>query len=227
MHVTGTGWLMEDTLLETLPIAHRLALSYAPVSAKADTLALLALDARLAGIVRGDGEAIIAQMKLAWWRDRFAADRSQWPLGEPLLALFKKWRGDPSRLIALVDGWEVLLSETLDSDAIYTFCQGKSLAWAAMADGLSTGGAISRAEQAAKENALLELARNLSDNQEAELATDLCAKESWQRASLPRELRTLEVLHALSRRAWKTDRPAILDGPGAMALAMRVGITGR
>ncbi len=218
---------MDESLLQTLPLAHRLALSYAPASAKADTLALMALDARLAGIVRGDGEAIIAQLKLAWWRDRLGSDRADWPLGEPLLAQLVAWSGDASRLVALVDGWEMLLAETLDRSAITTFCRGRSLAWAALADGLLSASANKDIEQTAKEIALLDLSQNLSRGEEADLAREISAKESWQRIILPRQLRPLAVLHALARRAKNDNRPHLLDGAGAMALAMRVGITGR
>lgn len=225
--VTGTGCRMDESLLETLPLAHRLALSYVPAPAKADTLALLALDARLAGIVRSDGEAIIAQMKLAWWRERLADDPAGWPLGEPLLAQLQHWRGDVSCLVPLVDGWEGLLAETLGRGAITNFFTGKSLAWAALADGIGTGKTTRSVEQASKEVALFDLSRNLSQGEEADLAAELCVKESWKRAKLARPMRALAVLHALSRRAWHDDRSQLLDGPGAMLLAMRVGFTGR
>ncbi|KLI64109.1 hypothetical protein [Aurantiacibacter marinus] len=218
---------MDESLLDTLPLSHRLALSYAPASAKPDILALLALDARLAGIVRGDGEAIIAQMKLAWWRDRLGSEPENWPLGEPLLARLQDWSGDVSRLVALVDGWEVLLSEVLDRSAITIFCRGRSMAWSALADGLLETGTNAPIERAAKEASLLDLSQNLSQGEEADLARDLCAKENWEHIMLPRKLRPLAVLHALSRRALKDNRPHLLDGGGAMALAMRVGITGR
>jgi len=218
---------MDESLLETLPLPHRLALSYAPASAKPDTLALLALDARLAGIVRGNGEAIIAQMKLAWWRDRLSSDPADWPLGEPLLAKLQNWSGDVSRLVGLVNGWEALLSETLDRGVITAFARGRALAWAALRDGLVSNSTNQPIEQAAQEVALLDLTHNLSQGEEADLAKSLCAKESWQRPSLPWKLRTLAVLHALSRRAMREGRPHLLDGGGAMLLAMRVGITGR
>ncbi len=218
---------MDESLLETLPLAHRLALSYAPSAAKADTLALLALDARLAGIVRGEGEAIIAQMKLAWWRERLGDDPANWPLGEPLLAQLRGWGGDVSRLVALVDGWEVLLSEVLDRAAITTFCRGKAQAWAALADGVQSTSVNTGVEQAAREITLLDLTRKLSVPGELGVARDLAAKESWQPIRLQRKLRTLAVLHALSRRALANNRPQLLDGAGAVALAMRVGITGR
>lgn len=223
----GTGGGMDESLLETLPLAHRLSLSYAPAAAKADTLALLALDARLAGIVRGDGEAIIAQMKLAWWRDRLDSEPASWPLGEPLLAQLQNWAGNVSRLVALVDGWEILLAETLDRSAITMHCKGRAAAWTALADGIVPRSTSKPVEQAAKEIALLDLSQNLSQGEEADLARELCAKENWHRPGLSRKLRPLAVLHALSRRAFRDNRPHLLDGGGAMALAMRVGITGR
>jgi phytoene synthase len=53
---------MDRSLLEALPTAQRLALSYAPPSARPATLALLALDARLGAAVRQRGEPVLATL---------------------------------------------------------------------------------------------------------------------------------------------------------------------
>ena len=96
---------MSRSLAEQLPPPQRLALSYAPPSARCPTLALLALDTRLAGLLRRRGEPVLAQVRLAWWRDILAAEPGGWPEGEPVLALLRSWR-EPAPLVALVDGWE-------------------------------------------------------------------------------------------------------------------------
>jgi len=91
---------MTALLASELPPPQRLALAYAPARARPATLALLALDARLAAILRGRREPLAAQLRLAWWREMFARPPSDWPAGEPLLEALRGWR-DPSGLAAL------------------------------------------------------------------------------------------------------------------------------
>jgi len=57
-----------EELLDSLGPLNRLALAYAPQSTRLPLLALLALDMRLAGIVRNSREPMLAQLRLAWWR---------------------------------------------------------------------------------------------------------------------------------------------------------------
>lgn len=120
-------------LLDTLPLVQRLALAYSPPEAREDTLTLLALDRRLAAILRQRSEVLLAQLKLAWWRDRFREERAAWPAGEPLLARLAGWRGDLAPLAELVDGWEALLAESLRPDAMRAFAAGRAAGWAALA----------------------------------------------------------------------------------------------
>ena len=95
-------------LAETLPLPQRLALTYARRDTRASTLALLALEQRLAAILRSGGEPTLAQIKLAWWRERLGEGPAKWPDGEPLLALLRDFPGGTAQLRPVVDGWEVL-----------------------------------------------------------------------------------------------------------------------
>ncbi|RIV88800.1 squalene/phytoene synthase family protein [Aurantiacibacter zhengii] len=216
---------MSSDLVETLPLANRLALSYAPRTCREDVLALLALDARLAGIVRGDGEPIIAQMKLAWWRERLAQDPQDWPLGEPLLALLRAGKLDTTALQPLVDGWEALLADALDETVVEAFAAGRTALWQTLA--AAHGGSSADVAQAAREQAMTDLALNLGTREEAGTARDLANAQKWQRSRLPAPLRPLAILHGLSRRALQRGAEELLDGPGAMAAVLRLGILGR
>lgn len=211
---------MSSELIETLPLAHRLALSYAPRGSRSATLALLALDARLAKVVREGGEAVIAQMKLAWWRERLAQAPADWPQGEPLLAMMRESGLRWSDVVPLVDGWEHLLDDQLDLGAITEFVVGRSLAWNA----LQPGEAVACA---AREWAAFDLATNLNDPSERAVVLAFARNEPWARARLPRKARPLVVLHGLARRAMQRGGGDLLDGPGAMFTAMRLGILGR
>ena len=87
--------MIEDAV-SSLPLPQRLALSYAPRASRNAFAGLLALDTRFAGIVRHAREPMLAQMRLAWWRDVLAKPAAEWPTGEPLLALLAEWQGESS-----------------------------------------------------------------------------------------------------------------------------------
>ena len=67
---------------------------------------MLALDHRLADAARPGRDAIMMQLRLAWWRDRLGEPCARWPKGEPLLQRLTAWDSERAALVALVDGWE-------------------------------------------------------------------------------------------------------------------------
>lgn len=216
---------MSDTLLDTLPLAQRLALSYASRQSRDAVLALMALDQRLAGILRQGGEPILAQMKLAWWRERLAERPENWPEGEPLLEVLRSWPGDVSALSSLVNGWEVLLAEQLGDAEIAGFAEGRAGGWTALAGALGADG-VANVRLAGERWALVDLAHNLGQEAERDQVLASLAPMSGKTA-LARNLRPLAVLDALSVRAVRKGSGSLLGAPAAGLLAMRVGILGR
>lgn len=214
---------MTQTDPDILSLEQRLALSYAPTGSRAAVLTLLALDNRLAAILRQGGEPVIAQIKLAWWRDRLEESPEAWPKGEPLLESLRQWPADPAQLLPLVNGWEGLLGEDLTVAAIEDFATGRALAWQALAPA-GQGGTVAAT---ARDWALSDLALNLGTAAEAAAARRLALAGKVRHQRLPRSLRPLAVLHALTRRALERGSSQVLDGPRAMLLALRIGLTGR
>ena len=74
----------EREFLSALPVERRLALAYAPANSRGLWLGLFALDARLGAVVQAAHEPLLAQIKLAWWRDELAKPLAARALGEPL-----------------------------------------------------------------------------------------------------------------------------------------------
>jgi phytoene synthase len=100
-----------NDIASQLPPPANLAVAYTPVAFRPAFTLLLQLDVRFADIVRKAREPMIAQIKLAWWRDAFVAEPAQRPKGEPLLQTLGAC-GDvilPSALQDLVSAWELLL----------------------------------------------------------------------------------------------------------------------
>lgn len=96
-----------------LPPPANLAVAYTPIAFRPALTLLLQLDARFADIVCKAREPMIAQIKLAWWRDAFAAEPALRPKGEPLLQALGACGGliSPSALQDLVSAWELMLGQ--------------------------------------------------------------------------------------------------------------------
>lgn len=200
----------------------RLALAYAPARTRGAIGTALHLDNRLSGILRLGGEPMIAQIKLAWWRDRLQEDPGRWPAGEPLLQALRDWPGNVSDLAPLVDGWETLLAETFGMRELETYRTGRSTPWLALANwrGIPSG----PVEQAAGQWALADLVSHLANAEERAMV--LAALDTYK-ASVPRDLRPLAVLRSLYMRAVDSDGADPLHGPGALFTALRAGLSGR
>lgn len=211
-------------MIDDLPPAERLALAYAPARNRSATLALLALDARLAAILRGRREPIATQLRLAWWREVLARPAAEWPGGEPVLDMLRGW-SDPSCLAALPGGWEALLAEELTTDAIAEFVDGRGQAVACLARELRSP-SPEDAAAAARVWALADLAANLSDGRERALVVE-CGRALPPPPRLPRSLRPLAVLAALGAKALAQGGALLLTGPRSALLALRIGMTGR
>lgn len=214
-------------LLAALPVEQRLALSYAPGAARVPALAVLALDARLAAVVRAGREPLLAQIRLAWWRELLARPASQWPEGEPVLTVLRETGVDAVRLGELVISWERFLGqEQLDSAAIEGLAQSRAGVFMALAETCGAGSSASEAERAGRNWALVDIALRLSDPAERVLAHDLIARQDWRRPVLPRALRPLAVLHGLARRVRGRAGVGLVSGPGALLAALRLGTLG-
>jgi len=217
---------MTEDDLARLRMPQRLALTYASRSTRPGFAALFLVDTTLADIVRQAREPMLAQLRLAWWRDRFEQDVADRPAGNPLLASLADWAGEESALRGLVDGWEQLLADgPLTRNAMMGFATGRGECFAALAR--LHGAAGDAAAQAGRLWALVDLASGLSDPHERETALALARIEGAPAHTLPRAMRPLTVLAGLAHRALKRADGALLAGAGDMLAAMRLGLLGR
>ncbi|KQS04783.1 hypothetical protein ASG11_11405 [Sphingomonas sp. Leaf357] len=98
-----------------------LALSYAPVAARAGATALFALDDLLGQILRTTREPVVGQMRLTWWHEALTRLDSAPPPAEPVLRALAAEvlpRGvSGARLAGMIDAWEMLLDADTPDDA--------------------------------------------------------------------------------------------------------------
>ena len=218
---------LNETVISGLRLPQRLALSYAPRTTRAGFAGLFAFDAALGDIIRQAREPVLAQLRLAWWRDALAKDVADRPNGNPVLGLLNAWGAETAALRDMVDGWEGLLDEGgLDEDAINRFATARADAFSALAR-LSGAGRIEEVAGAGKLWALADLRSGLSDIGERDLALGMAQRALPLPRTLPRAMRPLAVLAGLAHRALLRGNGVILSGKEDMVVAMRLGLFGR
>lgn len=125
---------MHDVNLSILP-PQKLALSYLSAEFRPLLTLFLAFDSRMSQIYDKMNDVMIAQIRLAWWRDTIGKDSK--PKGEPLISLIENAQTQyidinlSHALIEMVNGWEILMTadDQIDDQSMLKFAQ-------------NTGGAI-------------------------------------------------------------------------------------
>lgn len=178
-----------------------LALSYADAVDRPALSALLALDDALAALLRTTTEPAIAQIRLAWWRERLAELDMVVTPAMPVLADLATHvvpRGIATdRLVEIVEGWEILVEvERLDRVALSVFAEKRGAGLFAIGGHLLGG----RADRVAGEGwALADLTAHLSVRDEAALARGMAQEKLGAGERWPRETRALGALVTISR----------------------------
>lgn len=219
----------EDNPAEILGDAIELALAHTPIAHRRALRLLFEFDARLARIIAGTTEPMLGQVRLAWWRETLAAPIAGRPGGDPVLAgAADYWAGNETSLIALVDGWEHLLTETpLEADEALGFANGRARAFGGFAE---LAGCHERSVVAAQDAtriwAIADACAHVSDETEREMMLELGA-QMHRPARLPAPLRGIAVLGSLGRRALDAGGRPLMSGRGAAITAARAALFGR
>ena len=193
---------LSRTVDEARSAARALVLSYAPAEARDRLAALLALDDVLAGVLRSTREPMVGQMRLTWWHEALCALDRAVPPAHPVLqalaaAVIPHIAG--TELAAMIDGWEALLDEPLDADAMQRFASARGGGLFAAA-AVVLGGEHPRLQAAGEGWALADLADHLRDPDRATLARRHAGMRlaGAFRPRWPRRLRALGALALLA-----------------------------
>ncbi|MEP5938950.1 MAG: hypothetical protein ABJ239_11535 [Erythrobacter sp.] len=213
---------------ENLPEECGLALAFTPVALRGAAAVFFVLDQRLARIVASSSEPMLAQMKLAWWRETLLKPVDERPNGDAVLdAASRHCADNGAGLVALVDGWEHLLEEPpLGEEHALGFANGRSAALSSalnLSDSKQVPAAFVRA---VRSWALADLAANVSLEDERAFLIELAKQSEPSNGKLPRKARGVAVLAALGKRSIERGGRPLMEGRGAALVAMRAGLIG-
>lgn len=209
---------------DTLSPEADLALAWCSPTVRAPLSIAFQLDRRLARIVQRTSEPMLGQMRLAWWRDALGKPLSERPRGDAVLdGIGVHWKGrDLSALVAMVDGWEVLVTaESLGSAEIASFGQLRGAFFAGLG---KDGAGAERLAAAGFRWAVADAAASVSDAGERAALVAAGLAHGTGRGRMSRELRGLAVLDALATRALKRGGRPLMEGRGAPLAALRAAI---
>lgn len=213
-HRADSGANFAD-LAGELPPPLRMAISHAPSAARPLWLGLFSLDRRFAQIVATSREPMLAQVRLAWWRDVLRGPLAGWPSGEPLLAALTPWGERATRLADLADGWEAMLGDApLEPAAFAALAGARGDAMAALVQIAGRGDVADEAAARGYLWGLRDIASHLSDPTEQARAAALVRSATVPSGRAARVLRPVAILDALA------------DG-GGFGTALRIGLIGR
>jgi phytoene synthase len=208
-----------------LPPEAELAIAWSAPKLRAPLTTALQLDRRLARIVARTTEPMLGQMRLAWWREALGKPVSERPRGDAVLdAIGVHWEGRESALVAMVDGWEVLVTaETIGIEEARVLGMGRGTFFAAL-DQRDDRAGQDRLAAAGYRWALADAAAAVSSSGERAVLVSVGLARAHIGGSFPRDLRGLAVLEALALRSLKRGGQPLMAGRGASLVALRAAI---
>ncbi|MEM6827651.1 MAG: hypothetical protein AAF553_06875, partial [Pseudomonadota bacterium] len=214
---------------EELPDEVRIALAHTGESMRGALTLFFELDARLSRLVSASSEPLLGQVRMAWWRDTLILPANERPGGDPILdGIGAHMAGAEGAFIALVNGWEQMLSEPpLSREAASDFALGRADGLVGLAAHHGFGGDVQEDVRAAGFLwALADAVSHISDRDERQTLLNL-AQEQQPPGRLPKPFRGLAVLAALSLRAINAGGAPLMAGRAAGLVAFRAALLGR
>lgn len=193
---------------------------------------LFAFDSRLADILKGSSEILIAQIKLTWWRDILTLKSEQRPTGEPLVAAMNDLQLSDSeieQLVAIVDGWECMLVDfPWDDRQFNNYAKGRGIGFYRFAFGADST-LTNDQQMLAQSWAYWDFARHCSDDKMRTVAFEKCTNQvnSSRSYRFDRNGRPLSILCKLVSRDVKKGKLSVdLYDPKTAIKIMWHGMTG-
>ncbi|MGB3752783.1 MAG: hypothetical protein WA954_02680 [Parerythrobacter sp.] len=220
---------MTDPDLLELPLAQQLAIVHAPREARAASAAVFAFDARLARFVAQATEPMVAQLRLAWWRDQLALPVTERAKGDVVLDNLSTHLGYHSGMLGkVVDGWEQLVvAEALTSSVVDTFAANRATLFAALQDDRPIEPHDDELLRAGRLWALADLASVQATPEDRAAIMQIAHAGLSQPIRLSRPLRHLHILGELARSSLRRGGAPLVSRRRDALLISRLGLFGR
>lgn len=209
----------------------RLALAYAPARARPALEALWRLDVTFGAVLARGREPMVAQIRLAWWREALERLDTAAPPPEPVLQglathVLPAGVGG-AELAAMEEGWSVLLAEgPLDASALRA--HGELRGGLLFRHSARLLGGADEVEPAGARWALIDLARRSARAEEAasamEAAAAITREPLWAKRLRPLAMLSLLARRDLERGVGPFERQG---APRRMFRLIRYRLTGR
>lgn len=209
----------EITSFQHLGAAERLALSYATPATKARFSAFLILDTQLRGVAIVPREAMLTQVRLAWWREALVSRATPAANAHPVLSTAAAAFGsERAQLAALADGWEAVGVGEHAGEGLVALAEARAAICEAIDPAASAGAVRANCDPWSRLSAL---------PVHGGPAQTCEAQRSERLPPLPRALRPLAVLGGLARRSLARGEGQLLGDRLSPLVAIRLGILGR
>lgn len=204
---------------QDLGVPERLALSYATAATKARFAAFLMLDAQLREVAMVPREAMLTQVRLAWWREALASVAALGANAHPVLrSAAAAFGGERVRLAALADGWEAVSVGEDQGEGVVALAKARAAICKVIEPSASAGAVRANCEVWSRFSASLLRIRPTPDGEDH-------SREPLP--PLPRTLRPLAVICGLARRSLAHGDGQLLGDRLSPIVAIRLGILGR
>lgn len=200
--------------------AFRLALTFATGRGRPLFETLFALDEALASVGLRARQPMLAQIRLAWWREELARAQPGRAAPAPLLAsIAAAWGSDAKALQPLVDSYEIVLADNITDDAFVQAAELRAEPFGALAQLLAMPDHAHAAQTQARYWALTD----------RRLARGVAGVPSFAAppVHLPRALRPVAVLATLAREANRRSAFGLMADRRATLAGIVTGWTGR
>lgn len=192
--------------------------------------AIWAFDGRLAAIARTTSEAMIGQMRLAWWNDVIDDPHGVKGQGEPVIEEMRATGAMAAPgLTSMIDGWEVLVVEPeIDGAGLHDYATGRGGGlFRALAD---ASDAPEWLDMAGQVWALWDLSGHVGDDALAQAALERARAliDAMPAMRWPAAWKPLRLAYGLARQDVLAGRRAPVGVSRGMALRLlRLGLFGR
>ena len=208
--------------IDALPEWAGLAIARAGPSLQPALSALLQFDRQLGRVILGATEPMLAQIRIAWWREELARSSEQAgrprPVDPLLNSLLDTTLGGSAELVTFIDGWETLLeAQPWSLKHRERYAAGHSAVFERCAQIAGSPGCAKEAGTHGEAWAQAKLAR-------FDRTTPPATPPDLPR--LPRDLRAIAMIGGLSRRALLRGGEELMGDRMSPFAALRLGIFG-